>query len=360
MRGRAMQIRTASASRGMYRPKNYLTTPGGVAYVVLAVAILLVIAMEPRHVSTMVDQDNYIEYFRTTTWDWFVSSFKSRTSTLAFVISTVTEEFGWRAWVIAVNALGFAPETGVRLTVVLLNAAVFIALLETRRPLFGLLLWAIIPMALATVGTFQIRQGLAFGIAMLFTLRYQRPLTGWVLACFVHTTFAIPAILLFTIRFCGDRRRLAFISASVMSFVLVSSAGFLFRNFGGRRVDEYSGYHNDFTIKLVILLLIYVTASVIYLYSEWKNRPEAKATVWTELCTMHIVLTVYLVLAFLLFPFGKGRVWYCIPLLLPFIVPHIRFRNAFSIWYVTGIMLVLCAEVVKSYYEGGYVFLIGN
>lgn len=261
---------------------------------------------------------------------------------------------------VGLNALGFTPETGVRITVVMLNALIFIALLEVRRPLLGLMLWAVIPMALATVGTFQIRQGMAFGIAMLFTLRYRRPITGWSLACFIHTTFAIPALLLIAIRLCGDRTRLAFASAGAMAFALVSSAGFLFRNFGGRRIDEYSGYQNDFTIKLVILLVIYMTASIVFLYSEWKNRPGAKSTIWTELCTMHIVLVLYLLLAFLLFPFGKGRVWYCIPLMLAFIVPQIRFRTALSIWWVVGIMLMLSAEVIKSYYEGVYAYFIGS
>jgi len=360
MRARAMQGRSASNWRAVHRAQHFLATPGGWLFVTLAVVILVIMATTPRHVSSVLDQDNYLEYFRRTTWDWFVSTYKARTSTLSFVISTVTEEFGWRAWVVGLNALGFTPETGVRITVVMLNALVFIALLEVRRPLLGLVLWAVVPMALATVGTFQIRQGMAFGIAMLFTLRYHRPVTGWVLACFIHTTFAIPALLLLTIRLCGDRRRLAFGSASAMAFMLVSSAGFLFRNFGGRRIEEYSGYQNDFTIKLVVLLVIYMTASIVFLYSEWKNRPEAKSTVWTELCTMHIVLVLYLLLAFLLFPFGKGRVWYCIPLMMTFIVPQIRFRNAFSIWWVVGIMLVLSAEVIKSYYEGVYAYFIGS
>jgi hypothetical protein len=46
--------------------------------------------------------------------------------------------------------------------------------------------------------------------------------------------------------------------------------------------------------------------------------------------------------------------------MMTFIVPQIRFRNAFSIWWVVGIMLVLSAEVIKSYYEGVYAYFIGS
>lgn len=355
-----MRLGGAHITRSGHRTQNFFSTPSGWAFIAIALVILYLMATSPRNVSTLLDQDNYLEYFRRTTWDWFVSSYHQRSSTLAFVISTVTEEFGWRAWVVGLNALGLSPETGVRVTVVLLNAVIFIALLETRRPLVGICLWALVPMALATVGTFQIRQGMGFSIAMLFSLRYQRPVTGWLLASFIHTTFAIPALLLVAIRACGERRRLSFICAGVTAFVLVSSAGFLFRNFGGRRIDEYSGYQDDFTIKLVILLVVYSTASIVMLYSEWKNRPNARATVWTELATMHIVLVFYLVLAFALFPFGKGRVWYCVQLLLPFIVAHLRFRNAFSIWWTAGVLLVLSAEMAKSYLEGVYAYFIGS
>ncbi|WP_250536210.1 EpsG family protein [Caballeronia sp. AZ10_KS36] len=360
MKARAMRLNDAQASRTGHRAPNFFATPSGWAYIAIALVILYLMATSPREVSTLLDQDNYLEYFRRTTWDWFVSSYHQRTSTLAFVISTVTEEFGWRAWVVGLNALGLSPDTGVRVTVVLLNTLIFIALLETRRPLIGLCLWAVVPMALATVGTFQIRQGMGFSIAMLLSLRYQRPLTGWALASFVHTTFAVPALLLVAIRACGDRRRLSFVCAGVTAIVLVSSAGFLFRNFGGRRIDEYANYQNDFTMKLVVLLVVYMTASIVMLYSEWKNRPKTQPTVWTELATMHIVLVFYLVLAFALFPFGKGRVWYCVQLLLPFIVAQIRFRNAFSIWWIVGVLLVLSAEIIKSSFEGVYAYFIGS
>jgi hypothetical protein len=293
-----------------------------------------------------------------TTWDWFVHSYEGRKSTLSFIISTITEEFGWRAWVVMLNALGATPETGIRITVMLANSLVFIALLETRRPLVGLILWVIAPTALATVGLFQIRQGMAFGIAMVLTLRYERPVLGWILASFVHTTFAIPALLFMAIRACGEHRWRAFVASGVSAFVLVSSAGYLFRNFGGRRIEEYANYQNDFTIKLVILLVVYSMSSVLLLYSEWKDKTTPRLKVWTELCTMHLALTLYLVLAYVLFPFGKGRVWYCVPLLLPFMVAQIRVRSAFMIWWTTGVLIVLSAEIYKSYLEEVYEYFL--
>ncbi|MDR5799755.1 EpsG family protein [Caballeronia sp. LZ001] len=359
MRARAMEARSVSPSRPRARAHSYLATPNGLLFIILALVVLYVMATGVRNVPTLLDQDNYLEYFRKTTWDWFLNTYEERKSTVSFVISTITEEFGWRAWVVGLNALGFTPDAGVRLTVVLLNALIFIALLEVRRPLLGLVLWCVVPMALATVGLFQIRQGMAFSIAMLVSLRYQRPVTGWLLASFIHTTFAVPALLLIAMRPWGNRRWLALGSASAVAVVLVSSAGFLFKNFGGRRIDEYAGYQNDFTIKLVILLVVYMTAALVMLYTEWKTKQAGKAQAWRDICFMDVALVLYLVLAFLLFPFGKGRVWYCVPLLLPFLVGQTRFKNRFVCWWTVGILLVLTAEIIKSYYEGVYAYFLG-
>ncbi|WP_459907809.1 EpsG family protein [Caballeronia sp. HLA56] len=346
MKARMTQAPSPAVPRRKTQARAYLNTPGGWLFILIAILLLVVVAVGDR--TMLLDQDNYLEYFSQTTWDWFVNLYQTRTSTLSFVISTVTEEFGWRTWLIVLNAFGVTPDIGVRVTVVLANALVIAALLEVRRPLLGLLLWAVVPVALATVGLFQIRQGLAFGIAMLITLRYQRPVLGWVLASFVHTTFAIPALLLLSIRACGDRKWRALIVSSLTAFVLAAAAGYLFNNFGGRRVEEYADYQDDFTIRLLILLIVYATASVIVLYTQWKEKGTAKDKVWTELCTMHVALMAYLVFAYVLFPFGKGRVWYCIALLLPYVISQIRFRNAFVIWWTALILLTLSADALKN------------
>jgi len=342
------------------RASDYLKTPQGWLFLLVGAVMLALLATGERHVPNLLDQDNYLEYFRTTTWDWIVQLYDQRVSTTNFVISMITEELGWRMWVISVNSLGLTPEVGVRLTVIILNALVMFALLGVRRPLLGLILWIVIPPALATIGLFQIRQGFAFAVAMVLTTRFQRPLTGWVLASFIHTTFAVPALLLVAIRACLRRGKwLALGGASVMALVLASSASFLFHNFGGRRLAEYAGYQDDFTIRLVLLLIAYMFGSVMVLYSSWRAPHSRRQIALTELSLMHVSLVLYLVAAYFVFPLGKGRVWYCIPLLLAFLIPEIKFKTT-AVWWVTAaVLMVLSADVVKSYYEGVYIYFLG-
>jgi hypothetical protein len=342
------------------RASGYLKTPQGWLFLLVGTLMLVLLATGARHEPSILDQDNYLEYFRTTTWDWIVQLYDQRVSTTNFVVSMITEELGWRIWVIFLNSLGLTPEFGVRLTVVMLNALVMLALLGVRRPMLGLILWIIVPPALATVGLFQIRQGFAFAVAMVLTTRFQRPLTGWVVASLIHTTFAVPALLLVAIRALLVRGKwLALGGASVMALVLASSASFLFQNFGGRRLAEYSGYQDDFTIRLVLLLIAYMFASVLVLYSSWRAPDSRRQTALTELALMHVSLVLYLVAAYFVFPLGKGRVWYCIPLLLAFLIPEIKFKTT-AVWWVTAaVLLVLSADVVKSYYEGVYIYFLG-
>jgi hypothetical protein len=356
MHGTATRLRVGPQRR----VSDYLKTPEGWLFLVVGAMILWLLATGERHVPTLLDQDNYLEYFKTTTWDWIVQLYDQRQSTAAFVISMVTEEFGWRVWVISLNFLGLTPEVGVRITVITLNALVIFALLGVRRPLLGLFLWIVIPPAMATVGLFQIRQGFAFAVAMVLTTRFQRPLTGWVLASFIHTTFAVPALLLIAARACHRRSKwVALGAASAMALVLASTAGFLFQNFGGRRLAEYSGYRDDFTIRLVVLLVVYMFAAVMVLYSSWRAPDSRRQTTLTELSVMHVSLVVYLLAAYVVFPLGKGRVWYCIPLLLAFLIPEIKFKSAAVWWVTTGVLLVLSADIVMRYYEGVYAYFLG-
>lgn len=356
MHGTAAGLR----AQPQHRAGDYLKTPQGWLFLMVAALMLVLLATGERHVPSLLDQDNYLEYFRTTTWEWIVQLYDQRTSTTSFVISMVTEELGWRMWVISLNSFGLTPEAGVRLTVILLNLLVMLALLDVRRPLLGLILWIVIPPAMATVGLFQIRQGFAFAVAMVLTTRFQRPLTGWVLASFIHTTFAVPALLLIAIRACRPRGKWhALGGASVMALVLAFSASFLFQHFGGRRLAEYASYQDDFTIRLVLLLTAYMFASVMVLYSSWRAPDSRRQNALTELSLMHISLVLYLVVAYVVFPLGKGRVWYCIPLLLAFLIPEIKFKTT-AVWWVTGVVLmVLSADVGKSYYEGVYTYFLG-
>jgi hypothetical protein len=334
----------------------YFLTPSGWAFLVLAATALSIVAFRERSVGLIFDQEAYIQYFRSTDWHWLVQFYQNRESDIGFAISLITEELGWRSWVILLNAFGVTPEGGIRTTVVLLNLVVMYSLLQTRRPLVGLILWLVIPYALATVGLFQIRQGFGLAIAMLFALRFNRPTLGMGLASFVHTTFAVPTAFLMTAGFFGgaQKKTRALVAVSTVAIVLASAAKFLFANYGGRRIDEYSGYQENFTIKLLSLLLFYTMASIMVLYSTWRAQDTQREGAITKLSIMHVGLFVYLVVAFFVFPFAKGRVWYCVPLLLPFLAPEIKFKNAMVLVITFGVFVAVAADATKSYFEGVY------
>ncbi len=337
----------------------YFMTPSGWAFLVLAATALSIVAFRERSVGLVFDQEAYIQYFRSTDWHWLVQFYRNRESDMGFLISLITEELGWRSWVIFLNAFGVSPEGGIRTTVVLLNLVVMYSLLQTRRPLVGLILWLVIPYALATVGLFQIRQGFGLAIAMLFACRFNRPTIGMGLASFVHTTFAVPTAFLMTAAFVGEEKKTrALVAVSAVAIVLASAAKFLFATYGGRRIDEYTGYQENFTIKLLSLLLFYTMASVMVLYSTWRAQDTQRQRSLTRLSIMHVGLFVYLVVAFFVFPFAKGRVWYCVPLLLPFLAPEIKFKNAIVLVITFGVFVAVAADATKSYFEGVYHYFL--
>jgi hypothetical protein len=336
----------------------YFMTPSGWAFLVLAAATLSILAFRDRSIGMIFDQEAYIQYFRSTDWHWLVQFYRSRESDFGFLVSLITEELGWRSWVIFLNALGATPEGGIRTTVILLNLVVMYSLLQTRRPLVGLLLWLVIPYALATVGLFQIRQGFGLAIAMLFALRFNRPTLGMGLASFVHTTFAVPTAFLLTAVICGEKKGRALVAVSAAAIVLASAAKFLFANYGGRRIDEYTGYQENFTIKLLALLFFYTMASVMVLYSTWRSPDTRRQMTLTRMSIMHVGLFVYLVVAFFVFPFAKGRVWYCVPLLLPFLAPEIKLKNAGVLAITLGVFIAVSADATKSYFEGVYHYFL--
>jgi hypothetical protein len=341
------------------RAFEYLMTPQGWAFLVLAAIALSMLGFRARSVGLLFDQDAYILYFRTTDWHWLVQFYQNRQSDTDFLISIITEELGWRSWVIFLNAFGVTPEAGIRFTVLMLNAMVMYSLLQLRRPLLGLVLWVVLPYGLALVGLFQIRQGFGLAIAMLFACRFNRPTLGMVLASFVHTTFAVPTALLMAACLSGKNKRAALITVSVSAIVLASAAKFLFAHYGGRRIDEYTGYQENFTPRLLTLLLFYTFASVMVLSSTWRAPATRRHIAISRMSIMHVGLFVYLVVAFFVFPFAKGRVWYCVPLLLPFLVPEIRLRNAAILTITFGVFVAITADATKNYFEGAYRYFLG-
>ena len=127
---------------------------------------------------------------------------------------------------------------------------------------------------------------------------------------------------------------------------------------GGRRINEYTGYQENFTLRLLTLLLFYTIASVMVLYLTWRSPETRRQIAISRLSIMHVGLFVYLVVAFFVFPFAKGRVWY-VPLSCPSLFRNIRFRNAAILTITFGVFVAVTADATKSYFEGVYHYFLG-
>ncbi|MPW17409.1 hypothetical protein GCT13_10805 [Paraburkholderia sp. CNPSo 3157] len=345
-----------SAGRVVYI-RRYWLTPTAWIFALLAATMLLILWYSDR-TSTLSDQDNYLEYFRQTNWDWLVTSFHRRSSIIDFAVDLFTDEFGWRAWIIFINGFGLSAELGVRITVVVSNALLVYSFSRLRRPLLGLILWLIIPVAFATL-VFQIRQGFAFSVFVFLAVMLRRPLLGALIASSVHTTFAVPAIILIAVRLFEDRQMVALFAGSMAGVVVAAAGQTLFRHFGSYRIDVYAGYQDNFSIRLLGLVTIYVLAPVMVLCSQPRQKNNPLDVAIENMSIMTIGLIVYLAVAYFVFPFGKDRVWYYVPLMLCILVPQIKFRNAAMIWMTAGVLGLVATDAIKNYFEGTYAYFLG-
>ena len=332
--------------------RKLFTTPSGWAFVLLSSFVLYYLATTVRPV-TLPDQAPYLDYFKWTDWQWMVDYFAQSKSAMNMAVGVVTDELGWRAWILLVNSFGVTPEIGIRVTVVIINALVFYSLSRLSRPLLGLVLWLAIPAAFPIVGLFQIRQGFAFAIAMLFALNFRRPVLGALIASSLHTTFAIPAILLIVVRLSGPRQKIALPAVCLAGILLASMGGLLFQDYGGRRIGDYAGYQAEFSDRLLVLMITYGIASAMVLYTLEPGE-NSRLHALRELATTHIGLIAYLVAAFLVFPFGKDRVFYYVSLLLPYFMQVLRVRTPASLWLLLALFVTIGAEMALANEKGAY------
>ncbi|MFM0169878.1 EpsG family protein [Paraburkholderia sediminicola] len=331
--------------------------PSMLAFLALAAFILCMIAFGDR--SQLLDQDNYVAYFRDADPLWIVHLWANSHSTVLFIVKTITDELGWRLWVLGIDSLGFSPDTAVRLTVVVLNVLMALALSRTRRPLLGLLLWALIPTGLATVGLFQIRQGFALSIAMYFAMCRQQPIRGALLASIVHTTFAYPALFLILAHVLMRRSKAVAIVGVIGAALAMSLASaWLFNTFGGRRLEEYS-QQEAFTVNFLISLVLYLIVPALVLLLRRKNIEDTvREMVVHKIAIMHIGLLMFLIISFFVYPFGTQRIVYYGPLLLAFLLPEIRLKNSLVLWTVAFVLGILTYDVIKNYLLGTYRYFL--
>jgi hypothetical protein len=345
-------------SKFQFHPVGYRwLRPSMLAFLALAVFILCKIALGDR--TRLLDQDNYVAYFRDADPLWIMHLWSSSHSTVLFIVKTVTDELGWRLWVLGLDSLGLSPDTAVRLTVVVLNVLMALALSRTRRPFLGLLLWALIPTGLATVGLFQIRQGFALSIAMYFAMCRQQPIRGAILASFVHTTFAYPALFLILAHVLMRRSKaLAIVGVVAAALAMSLASAWLFNTFGGRRLEEYT-QEEEFTVNFLISLVLYLIVPMLVLALRRKNiERTVREMVVHKIAIMHIGLLMFLIISFFVYPFGTQRIVYYGPLLLAFLLPEVRLKNSLVLWTVAFVLGILAYDVIKNYQLDTYRYFL--
>jgi hypothetical protein len=331
--------------------------PSTLGFLAVLAFILCMLALGDR--SRVLDQDNYVAYFREADPLWIMHLWSSNRSIVLFLVKAITDELGWRVWVLGIDSLGVSPEMGVRITVIALNVLMALALSRTRRPLLGLLLWALIPTGLATVGLFQIRQGFALSIAMYFAMCRRQPIRGALLASIVHTTFAYPALFLILAHVLTKRsRKLAIVSVVGAALAMSLASAWLFNTFGGRRIEEYT-QQEQFTVNFLISLVLYLVVPALVLMLRRKNIEDtARELIIQKIAIMHIGLIMFLITSFFVYPFGTQRIIYYGPLLLAFMLPEVRLKNSLVLWMVGLILALIMYDVIKNYQLGTYWYFL--
>ena len=311
----------------------------------------------------MIDNSNYLQYFQEATIDSWLRLMELATSPLQAVTLLFTEEILWRAWTTVVGYF-VEPMGAVYLTVSIVNLVLAAAFVRFRYRTLAMLLWLLLPFGFAVIGTYQIRQGLAFAIWMYVGLRHRRMLLATVIAAFVHTTFlvVVPLAAIAVLRRCSAMMR---ILLSVFFSLGTALAGqMLFEQFGGRRIAVYADESFDLSYNFLLMLLLFL---IFPLLAVWSKSRVFELTPTDEQAFEHylvtyIGMTLFLVICFFLFPMGNARLPYVAVLGLIPLLANARFivssqsdgRSIDTVILVSPVYLFLAYLCVKAAFEGRY------
>jgi hypothetical protein len=292
----------------------------------------------------LLDNDNYISYFSNPNIlpNFFeeVSSASSLTKAAALFFS---EEFLWRLYVQIISNF-MSPTSSIYFTVFLLNSIIVYSCSKFTCRFSGLLLWVILPMGIVTMGLFQIRQGLAFSLLMLFFAHRWNLTVAAFVAAMVHTTLMVPLIifLFLTPKIFRLRPLLFVLTFSIVCYFLTTIFSSAFEDLGGRRTAAYTVDQGPVGFNTIIAALLMALPSIIVVFD--RNIQVAKRAM--EISMMHIGIFIWLVFCFYFFPLGTFRVGY--------------FNTIFSIFpiLVFGRFLLQKHPVLMSGYALGIILII--
>lgn len=274
--------------------------------------------------ANVVDNQNYVDYFLGGRLDAIYLLMSNDVSFLEIFALLIAEEFLWSI-ITELFSVFFNPEFSVYVLVALVNVTVFLSIWRMNNSLLALLLWLIIPVGFSVVGFFQLRQGLAF--SLLLYGAYKNKTLLWVIAAsLIHTTAVLPALfyLIYYIFIRGKGYAIQILVSSLCAFALAIMGGYVFENFGGRRLDTYNIEDGATSLFYVIgssLLMIFYLWSFIRSRSSDAYMPEG----YISLAGFGVCL--FSAFSFYLFPVGTLRVGYFMYL---FLIPLLSNKYFFN------------------------------
>jgi hypothetical protein len=338
------------------RPSSRMGVVGWVVYWVMSVCILGAVAQTDR--SFVVDNENYVSAFLYASWESFFDLFDLSDGLIKTFFRIFTEEAGWRLWcAFAVTVLNLSADQATLCTVVLLNLLVILGASRTSRPIVALLVWLLSPIGFALVGFFQIRQGFAFGILVFCAACLRRPILGVLLASVVHTTASV------MIPFCAvsavaTRRpsstgaKYTLPLAVIVPLGMAAAGRDMFMEFGGRRVDAYDIEQGATSINFIVQCIL-TAGAALSVYLLGPSDPQNRA--WTSTVSLlHLQTTIFVSVAFFLFPIGTARVSYYVFLLLVLLLGEMSEKSTANrfVWLTISVSLIY--QAIKQYALGGY------
>lgn len=319
-----------------------------VAYFLVSILVVAYPLGVERHL--LLDQQDYLEYFRIgPSMDWLQGYFDADIW-WRMAVNFIADEILWRMWTLVVGGV-LSPDAAIQFTVFMMNLLLVLAFWHLRHNILALALWVVSPVALVVVGLIQIRQGFAFAVFVYGALALRRPVISGLVAALVHTTFAVPLFFAGVAWICGARRWLVLVLAPVLALLLALSGRLLFELLGGRRLQIYSATEGADSINYVLMALIFVVPSAVVLF-QGRARREIQL-----LAASHWGTVSFTIASFFVFPLGTSRVGYFIHLLMIPVLCSLRI-NPLSLAAIFGpVVLAMSYLAGKSFSSGEYAHL---
>ena len=279
----------------------------GYAYLLLGAILIISVLSVDR--TNLLDNDNYIVYFSNKNLlpDFFeqVSDAGSLGQAAGLFFS---EEPLWLLYAQITSSV-LSPTLSIYFMVFLLNSIIVYSCSKFEYGFSGLLLWVLLPVGAATMGLYQIRQGLAVSLLALFFARRWNLTVGALIATMVHTTFAIPlmAFSFLSLNIFRSRPLLFVLIFAMLCYFLTSFSAANFDELGGRRSAAYTVEGDSvYTFNFVVEAFLFTLPSIIVAFD--RKIQVAKSAM--EISLMQIGVLIWLIFCVYVFPIGASRISY--------------------------------------------------